>query len=104
MMAQNFPQENVYDRFFSEVNTRLRDLEEKQRLLRDKMLLVIKGLVNEREKTFTEIQELKSDVEKLKVDNERLKEIIVRLGEAVDKSARKEDLKILQRQFDLFRN
>ena len=52
----------IYDRFFSEINTRLRDLEEKQRLLRDKMLLVIKGLVNEREKTFTEIQELKSDV------------------------------------------
>lgn len=102
-MAQNVQQENIYDRFFSEVNTRLRDLEEKQRLLRDKMLLVTKGLVGEREKTFMEIQELKADVEKLKVDNDRLKEIIVRLGEAVDKSARKEDLKILQGQFDLFR-
>ena len=61
-MAENFQQEGFYDRFFSEVNTRLRDLEEKQRLLRDKMLLVTKGLIGEREKTFNEIQELKKNV------------------------------------------
>jgi hypothetical protein len=79
-------------------------LEEKQRLLRDKMLLVTKGLVREREKNFKEIQELKKEVERLKMENERFKEILLRLGEAVDKGARREDLLILQKQFDLFRD
>ncbi len=99
-----FGQEEAYaDRFFSDVNTRLRDLEEKQRLLRDKMLLITDGLVKEKEKSFEGIQELRKTVERLKMENERFKEILLGLGEGVDKSARKEDLAILQKQFDLFR-
>lgn len=104
MNMADFGQESGYgDRFFSDVNTRLRDLEEKQRLLKDKMLLVTEGLIREREKNFSDIQDLKKTVGSLKMDNERLKEILSRIGEIVDTTARKEDLLILQRQFDILR-
>lgn len=102
-MAGEMQQQGYGGRFFSDVNTRLRDLEEKQRLLRDKMLLITKGFVVEREKSFKQTQEFRKDLVRLKMENERFKEILLRLGEAVDKSARKEDLNILQKQFDLFR-
>ena len=91
-------------RFFSDINTRIRDLEEKQRILKDRMLLTSESFVKEREKNFDEIQEMKKVVERLKGENERLKEILLRISEGVDKSARKEELMILQRQFNLFRD
>ena len=91
------------DRFFADVNTRIRDLEEKQRLLKDRMVLISDSFVKEREKSFSEIQEMKRDVEILKAENTRIKEILLRIGGIVGEAARKEELMILQRQFDLFR-
>lgn len=103
-MANAGQEDNYPGRFFVEVNTRLRDLEEKHNLLREKVLLVGQSFVKERDKSFSEIQELKRTIEVLKSDNERFKTILSRIGEGVDKSARREELMILQRQFDLFRN
>lgn len=103
-MADDFAQQAGYnDRFFSDINTRIRDLEEKQRLLRDRMGLISESFIKERDKNFEEIVEMKKTVEKLKDDNERLKEIFLRVGEKLDKTARREELMILQRQFNLFR-
>lgn len=102
-MAKQVEDTFGWERFFSDTNTRIKDLEEKNRLLRDKMLLISDSYVKEREKNFKDIQELKRTVEILKLENSRMKEMLSRVGEIVDKSARKEDLAILQRQFDLFR-
>lgn len=96
-------QGNYGDRFFADINTRIRDLEEKQRLLKDRMRLISESFVKERDKNFNEMQEIKKVVEVLKSDSQRMKEILLRIGESVNKSARKEELMILQRQFDLFR-
>jgi hypothetical protein len=104
-MASDFEQGfAANDQFFADVNTRIRDLEEKQRLLRDRMLLISESFVKEREKNFNEIQVMKKEVVKLKYDNERMKELLMRVGEKVADTPRKEELLILQRQFDLFRD
>jgi hypothetical protein len=92
-----------WDRVFSDLNTRIKDLEERNMLLKDKMQLISNNYVKERDKNFKDIQELKKNVELLKMEGSRMKEMLARVGEIVDKSARKEDLAILQRQFDLFR-
>jgi hypothetical protein len=102
-MVDDYGQQGYGDRFFIEINTRIRDLEEKQRLLHDRMLLISESFVREREKNFDEIQMVKKSVEKLKNDNQRLKDLLLRMGEGVNKAARKEELMILQRQFNLFR-
>ena len=95
--------EQGYDRFFADINTRIRDLEEKQSLLRDKMLLITESFVKQREKNFDEMQEMKKVLETLKSETGRMREIISRIGEMTSKSARKEELMILQRQFNIFR-
>src|SRR3989344_4542430 len=102
-MAKAVEDNSGWERFFSDLNTRIKDLEERNRLLRDKMLLISDNYIKEREKNFRDFQELKKNVEILKMENSRMKEMLIRIGEIVDKSARKEDLAILQRQFDLFR-
>ena len=91
------------DRFFADINTRIRDLEEKQRLLGDRMKLISESFIKGRDNNFSEVNELVREVEKLKSDNERLKAIVIGLGEMINKSARREELSILQRQFELFR-
>ena len=104
-MAEGYEQQLEYsNRFFADVNTRIRDLEERHKLLRDKMLLVSETFVKAREKTFEENQKLKEEVEKLKSDNQRVKELLLMIGERLDKLARKEDVEILQRQFNMFRS
>ena len=102
-MVEEFGQQGYGDRFFGDLNTRIRDLEEKQRLLKDRMMLISESFVKERDKNFEGIQEMKKSVEKLKLENLRLKELLLRISEVIDKSARKEELMILQRQFNLFR-
>jgi hypothetical protein len=90
---------------FSNINpsAQVRDLEEKHRLLKDRVLLIGKSLVDEREKNFNEIQELKKEMIIIKKENERIKELLQRLIEQSGSLARKEELLILQKQFDLFR-
>ena len=102
MADQDF-QQAPGQQYYSDTSTRLRDIEEKQNILRDRNLLIGKSLVDEREKTFTETQELKKITIQLKEENLRLKEFIQGITEQLEKSARKSDLLILQRQLDLLR-
>ena len=88
---------------FSDVNTRLRDIEEKQRLLKDRVLIMGKNLVEEREKSFEEIQELKSILLKLKEDTIVIKQAVQTMTEQINKTARKEEIEMIQRQLDILR-
>ena len=102
-MVEEFGQQDYGERFFTDLNTRIRDLEEKQRLLKDRMLLISESFVKERDKNFEEMQDMKQSLEKIKLENFRIKELLLRVSEVIDGSARKEELMILQRQFDMFR-
>jgi hypothetical protein len=86
-----------------DVSVRLRDLEEKNRLLRDRVLLLGQSVVDERDKSFKEVQEMKGIVIKLKEEMSRMKELMQRMAEQISQTSRKEELMILQRQFDLLR-
>lgn len=101
-MAEEFGQD-YGERFFSDLNTRIRDLEEKQRLLKDRMLLISESFVKERDKNFEDMQDMKLLLENVRLENARLKELLIRVSEIIDSAARKEELMILQRQFDMFR-
>ena len=87
-----------------ETTSKLRDIEEKQRLLKDRILLIGKSLVDERDKSFKDIQEIKKSLFILKEDSQKIKEAVQRISFQVNNMARKEELLILQRQFDLFRD
>jgi hypothetical protein len=97
-------EEVQYSQDISGGSSRLRDLEEKQNLLKDRILLIGNSFVDERDKTFSKLQELKKETMLMKDDILKMKSFIQRMSEQIDKLAKKEDLMILQRQFDLFRN
>ncbi|MEK6928468.1 MAG: hypothetical protein AABW65_00745 [Nanoarchaeota archaeon] len=97
--------EGVYtqDNFTLEINTRIRDIEEKQRLLKDRVTLLGQTFTKEREKNFSEIQQTKKYIIQIKEENSRIQEILQRVIELLGNVARKEELMIIQRQLDLFR-
>jgi len=99
-MEENYQPEQEY---FSNIITRLRDMEEKQRRLRDRTLLIGQNLVEDKETTFEEIRELKKTQIKLKEENLKMKEFIQRMSEQMSELARKEEVMILQRQFDIIK-
>ena len=77
--------------------SKTRDLEEKVRLLKDRILLIGRSLVEERDKNFKEIQEMKTLLIKMQEENIRMKEVVQRIIEQLESTARKEDLMICAR-------
>jgi len=99
-MAEEYSSSRQY---IADVNARLKDLEEKQRLLKDRALLIGQNLIETKETTFQEVQELKKSILILKEESLKIKEFLQRISEQISEFARKEELMILQRQFDIFR-
>ena len=103
-MPDEYAQDSSGQQIFTDMATRLRDTQDKQRLLKDRILIVGQSLIKEREKSTQELREMKTTVEKIKLENEKMKEMLKRITQQLSTLARKEELSILERQFDLFRN
>jgi hypothetical protein len=99
-MDEEYQEEQAY---YTDPNTRLRDVEEKQRLLKDRIILVGQNLIEEKETNFNEIQSLKKSLLNLKEENLKMKELLQKVLEQISEFARKEELMILQRQFDIIK-
>ena len=100
-MPEKYPAQS--QQYSSDLGTRLKDIEEKQRLLKDRVIMIGENLVEEREKSFNEMQEMKKIIIELKNESIKMKEFLQRFSEQISELARKEELMILQRQFDMFK-
>ena len=94
--------QSAEEQYFVDVNTRLKDIEEKQRLLKDRLLLVGKNLIEDRDSMFTEMQEMKKMTLKIKEDNLKLQEFVKKMADQLSETARKEEILMIHRQVELF--
>jgi len=83
-------------------NIKLRDLEEKQNILRDRLLLVGQNLIDLKEKNGHEILEIKKDLQIIKDSMQRMKNFLESASAEFSKFAKKEDLDILTKQAKMF--
>ncbi|MEM3091234.1 MAG: hypothetical protein QXX55_02025 [Candidatus Pacearchaeota archaeon] len=93
---------NNLGEFLEEVNTKIHDLEERQRMFKDRLLLMGQNLIEIKEKTNQDIVEIKKDLDLIKINIERLVTFLETVSEELSKFARKEDLEILQKQAKMF--
>jgi len=91
-----------YPSYGTDVNVRIRDLEERQRILKDRLLLIGQNLIEIREKNKEAILEIKKDLEIIKQNMERLVSFLETASSEFSKFARKEDLEILSKQARMF--
>jgi hypothetical protein len=86
----------------SSIYTKLKDLEENYRILKDRTLLIGQNLIETKERTDQKMLEIKKDIESLKNNMQRLVAFIETASEEFSKFARKEDLEILYKQAKMF--
>ncbi len=94
-------QENYYSQNASPT-IKIRDIEEKQRILKDRVLLTGRNLIDNKEKTEEKINEIKKDMEIMKQKLERMVSFIETLSGEISNFAKKEDVEILAKQARMF--
>jgi len=100
MAAQEQP--DYITPLLTEFNTKLRDLEEKQRLLKERVLLIGNNLVDMRGELSEEISELKASSETAKSDILKIRETLSRVLEELEGRARRQELELLKKQAKMF--
>ncbi len=78
------------------------DLEERQRIIKDRLILIGQNLIDFRDKYEEEILGLKRDTELLKKNVERIKDFMETISSEFQKFAKKDDLEILKKQAKMF--
>jgi hypothetical protein len=95
-------EEEEYQGQMYDPNARMISLEEKQRVLKDQIMLLGRNLVDSKEKTNQKIIEIKKDLESMKQSIERISSFIESISGEFAKFAKKEDLEILTKQAKMF--
>jgi len=101
IMPEQQPQDNITP-LLSDFNTKLRDLEEKQRLLKERVLLIGNNLVEMREDIGQEISELRVISEQSKSDILKIRETLQRVLDELETRARRQELELLKKQAKMF--
>jgi hypothetical protein len=95
-------QMNYSGQFLGEQNIKVRDLEAKQRIIKDRLLLIGQNLIDFKEQAIEDNLEIKKDIEKLKKDVERMIAFLETASKEFSRFAKKEDLDILAKQMRIF--
>lgn len=94
---EGYPEQNYID-----PNIKLKDLEEKQRIIKDRLLLIGQNLIETKDKNAQKILDIKKDIETLKQNMVRIKSFLETVSSEFSKFAKKEDLEILAKQAKMF--
>lgn len=91
-----------YSENYNDSAIKIRDIEDKQRLIKDRLLLIGNNLISMKEKNQEEINEIKKNIEVMKKDMNRLKDFIETLSAEIPNFAKKQDIEILKKQAAMF--
>lgn len=95
-------EEEYENQYFTEVSTKIRDLEDKQRIIKDRVLLIGQNLIEMKNEVHSAFLSIKKEIESLKRDVERLKSFFETASGEFSKFAKKEELEILSKQAKMF--
>ena len=88
--------------YFSEINSKIKDTEEKQKILKDRLLLIGQNLIEIKEEQGQKIIELKKEIDAMKRNMERMISFLETASKEFSKFAKKDDLEILKKQAKMF--
>jgi len=101
MVAQEEQNQDI-TALLSDFSVSLRDIEEKQQLMRQRVLLIGENVIRIRENTEQELREIKSRLLALETELKEVKRVCSRVVEQLDSFARKSEIELLQKQAKLF--
>ena len=86
----------------ADFNTRLRDIDERNRLIRERVLLLGKNLISSRQDVEDELKENKKDNIEIKADLEKLKKTSSSLLTEFNKFVKREEIVLVERMLKDF--
>jgi hypothetical protein len=92
----------AYENPLGEITIRIRDLEEKNRIIKDRTLLIGKNLIEIKLKTNEEMLEIKKELENIRQDLKKTNSFLEMVSKEFPNFARKEDVAILAKQAKMF--
>ncbi len=95
-------QEADFNQTFSDTNTRIYGLGERQRILKSRILLIGEDLIQMRKSLNKEILDMKKSLNEQTEEMKEIKRFLRDASEEFPKFARKEDLEILRKQAKMF--
>ena len=101
MVEQTQYQDSISS-LLSEFATRLNEVEEKQRLLRDRTMLIGENFISLKEDQENEDRSIHKKINEVEYEIKMVKQTLQRIMNELNSMARKTELTILQRQYDLF--
>ena len=102
-MAQPISQQpDPLNAIISEFGIRMNEIEEKQRLLKDRVLLIGNNLVSTKEEDDKQFLDIKKQIKNIEQEIKTIKQLNERIINEIGNFARKSELESLKRQFNLF--
>jgi hypothetical protein len=102
MAPQQSPQTDPINAIISEFGIRMNELEEKQRLLKDRVLLIGNNLISTKEEYDKQLLDIKKQLKNIELDIKSIKQLNERIINELQNFARKPELEVLKKQFKLF--
>jgi len=101
-MEQPQPQNDQIKFLLADFNTRLKDTDERNKLIRERVLLLGKNLISSRQDTENEIKTIKQENTLIKQDIEKLKRTSNSLLTEFNKFVKREELTLIERMLKDF--
>ncbi len=89
--------------YFSDINLLLRDLEEKQKILKERLIMVSENLISLKEKTTKDNLEIKKNISTMQEQMKKLISFLEMASSEMTKFAKKEEVEILYKQAKMFK-
>jgi len=96
------PQADPVSALLAEFSTRLNETEEKQRLIKDRILLIGENLISTKEDCLKLESDTKRQLKQLNSEIASLKQLLSRIVNEIPNFAKKSELEILERQMKIF--
>ncbi len=94
--------QNPINSLLAEFGTRLNEIEEKQRLVRDRALLIGENLISTKEESEKKDFDLKTYINEINLEIRNLKQLVHRIVNEIPNFARRSEIEILERQYKMF--
>jgi len=101
-MTDQNQQEDYFNSLVSSINTKLRDIEEKQSIIKDRVILIGNNLISEKDRVDEELIEIKKNLVDMTGDLKRVRLMLNGVIETNNNFAKRTELEILERQFKMF--
>ena len=95
-------QQDPVSALLSEFGARLNEIEEKQRLIKDRILLIGENLVSTKEDYLKQDSEIKKQLKQFEFEITAIKQLLKRIVSEIQNFARKAEVEILERQIKIF--